>query len=65
MSIEVTIGDDHLRALESVAEAASDYVLATRDKEFAELNGGLDELRTILFQRTHEWERFMSSISED
>lgn len=65
MSIEITIGDDHLKALEGVAEAASDYALAIRDSDFAEQTGGVDFLREILLQKTREWESFMSSISED
>lgn len=65
MSSEVWIGDDHLKKLQAVAESASDYFLATNNVEFAAINGGLAKLREILFAHTQEWERFMSSISED
>jgi hypothetical protein len=63
--VEVSIGSDHLKLLEAVAEAASDLKLAKRDSNFAELNGGLEKLERILFDRTSSWEFFASMMEEE
>jgi hypothetical protein len=63
--VEVSIGSDHLKLLEAVAEAASDLKLAKRDSDFAELNGGLDRLERILFDKTSSWEFFASMLEQE
>lgn len=61
---EVSIGADHLKLLEAVAEAASDLKRAERDGEFAEMNGGIEILQSALFMKTAAWEVFASSLDE-
>lgn len=62
--VEVLIGSDHLKLLEAVAEAASDFRLARRDAEFAEINGGIEKLERHLFDAVTSWEFFASQLEE-
>jgi hypothetical protein len=40
---------------DAVCEAASDYLLGLKDGEFAELNGGLDDLHAALRKAVDAW----------
>lgn len=64
--VAVSIGADHLRHLERVAEAASDLKRASHDAEFAAMFGGMDRLQADLFMHTASWEAFASAnLSEE
>ena len=64
-SVEVSIGSDHLKLLEAVAEAASDFRFAKRDAAFAELNGGTEKLERLLFDAVTSWEFFASQLEQE
>ena len=61
---EVTIDYEYQKALEAVAEAASDYRLATASREFAKLNGGTQKLKDTLFEKVSAWESLMSEMAD-
>lgn len=51
-----------LDILRKIAGAASDVSLAHRNKEFAELAGGIDVLNNILFDLVYNYERTLSDM---
>lgn len=47
--------NDLSRAAKDLAEAASDYILALRDAEFAQLNGGINALLDAMVEAERKW----------
>ena len=64
-AIDVTIGQDHLQALEAVAQAASDLRIGRHEPEFAEANGGMEKLERDLFDKVADYEALMCALIED
>jgi hypothetical protein len=61
---DVTIEKEYADALQAVAEAASDYERATKDREFAKQCGGLTKVRADFSKKVGEWETLSSEMSD-